>query len=105
MVSDLQAAVDHYVEQLGFSNISYWGESAEYARLHSPCFEFWHNPGLAAQLANHSIAVYVANIEADYEKHRASGAEIVEDLAQQAWGSRTYVVEDPNGYRLRFGSC
>ena len=102
VVPDLQAAVDYYVNVLGFSDASYWGDPALFARVRSPCIEFWENPELAAQLSGHQIPVYVADVDADYEKHRSTGAKIVQKLELQPWGSRAYEIEDPNGYVLRF---
>jgi hypothetical protein len=48
------------------------------------------------------VFLWLARIDAAYEEHRANGAKIVEAIADRPWDARQYVVEDPNGYRLKF---
>ena len=47
------------------------------------------------------IYLWIEDIDAIYARHRASNAEIVDDLAVKPWGTRQYTVLEPNGYRLK----
>ena len=60
------------------------------------------NPAVAKTAAGQQISICVPGVDAMYETHKANGATIVSDLKDQPWGIREYVVEDPNGYHLRF---
>ena len=50
------------------------------------------------------VAICCPGIDDTYQRHRSNGANIVNDIEDKPWGLREYVVEDPNGYYLRFGS-
>ena len=41
------------------------------------------------------------DIDTVFEEHKRRGANIIEELATRRWDARQYVVEDPNGYRLK----
>jgi catechol 2,3-dioxygenase-like lactoylglutathione lyase family enzyme len=41
------------------------------------------------------------NLDATYEKVRASGAEVLEEPTQQSWGVRDFAVRDPSGNLVR----
>ena len=45
----------------------------------------------------------VDGIEAFYEQCVASGATILKPLAETAWGTKDFYVEDPDGYIIAFG--
>lgn len=38
-----------------------------------------------------------------HEEYKASGATIVEDIETRPWGTREFVIEDPDGNRMRIG--
>ena len=45
-----------------------------------------------------------AGIDAQYERARAAGAEVVQELHETDYGSRDYVVRDPEGNVWSFGT-
>lgn len=46
--------------------------------------------------------VYVDDVDAHYEKARASGATILRELEDQFYGDRVYAAEDPEGHHWSF---
>lgn len=51
-----------------------------------------------------STSVVVADADAHYARAVAAGAEVVIDIADQAYGGRGYACRDPEGYLWWFGS-
>ena len=51
-----------------------------------------------------SIYVVVAEIDAQYQRPKDAGAEIVMETADQEYGGRLYSARDPEGHRWNFGS-
>jgi uncharacterized glyoxalase superfamily protein PhnB len=47
----------------------------------------------------HLIKVRVPDVDAAFERARASGARVVEELTTYEYGERSGVVEDPGGHR------
>ena len=43
------------------------------------------------------LTLYVSDVDAEFERLKANGLEIREELIDQPWGERTFVVVDPNG--------
>jgi len=64
-----------------------------------------HDPDLASTIKERHLApdifLWVNDIDAVYAQHRASHADISEELTARPWGVRQYVVREPNGYRLK----
>ncbi|MYD73927.1 MAG: glyoxalase/bleomycin resistance/extradiol dioxygenase family protein [Chloroflexi bacterium] len=48
------------------------------------------------------VMVYVDNVDDHYERARAAGAEIVEEIADQFYGDRSYRTVDPEGHQWIF---
>lgn len=48
------------------------------------------------------IQVYVDDVDAHYERAKAEGVEIIEELADQFYGDRTYRAHDLEGHRWWF---
>ena len=48
------------------------------------------------------IQVYVNDVDAHYERAKAEGAEIIQELADQFFGDRTYRAHDLEGHRWWF---
>lgn len=48
------------------------------------------------------IQVYVDDVDAHYARAKAEGAEIIQELADQFFGDRTYRAHDPEGHRWWF---
>jgi uncharacterized glyoxalase superfamily protein PhnB len=49
-----------------------------------------------------SLTVFVEDIDAHFQRVKSSGAKIVEELNETAYGERQYGVEDPEGHRWLF---
>ena len=54
--------------------------------------------------ATQGIYVHVDDVEAHHDRALAAGAEIVVALENTPYGSREYVVRDPEGHLWSFGS-
>ena len=50
------------------------------------------------------IYVVVDDVDAHCERARQAGAEIVQELADQDYGSRDYAARDPEGFVWNFGT-
>jgi uncharacterized glyoxalase superfamily protein PhnB len=64
----------------------------------SPDYQNPKKRGGATQLTY----VYVDDVDKHYEKAKAAGAIIVNELADQFYGDRTYGAEDPEGHSWSF---
>src|SRR5437773_7764093 len=64
---------------------------------------FCQQPGLAGKVEGHQHAFFCEDIDSLRERHRASGAPVISEIANKPWGVREYTVRDLNGYHLRFG--
>jgi len=56
---------------------------------------------LIAKGALNGIHFHTDDLDATFEKLRASGAEIVQEPADQPWGTRDCAVRDPSGNMVR----
>ena len=56
---------------------------------------------LVAKGALNGVHFHTDDLDATFEKVRASGAEIVQEPAEQPWGTRDCAVRDPSGNLLR----
>lgn len=102
---DVVEAVRFYRDTLGFTDEWLWGDPPDFGGV---CWGkvgvmFCLDPDLARQIEGHMHSIFVNNVAALYERHRAAGAPIVSPLEAKPWGLREYTVRDPNGYHLRFG--
>ncbi len=104
VVPDLESALAYYRDVLGFANVSYWGDPPVFARVEEPArLEFCENAELANRSPLHMISIYGDGVDESYKKHVANGVELVDELEAMPWGLKQYVVQDPNGFLLRFG--
>jgi catechol 2,3-dioxygenase-like lactoylglutathione lyase family enzyme len=56
---------------------------------------------LVAKGALNGVHFRTDDLDATFEKVRASGAEIVDEPAEQPWGTRDFAVRDPSGNLVR----
>jgi catechol 2,3-dioxygenase-like lactoylglutathione lyase family enzyme len=56
---------------------------------------------LVAKGALNGVHFHADDLDAAFEKLRASGAEIVQEPTDQPWGTRDFAVRDPSGNLLR----
>jgi catechol 2,3-dioxygenase-like lactoylglutathione lyase family enzyme len=56
---------------------------------------------LLAKGALNGVHFHTDDLDATFEKLRALGAEIVQEPAEQPWGTRDFAVRDPSGNMVR----
>src|ERR1700689_4187547 len=56
---------------------------------------------LVAKGAMNGVHFHTDDLDATFEKVRASGAEIVQEPTDQFWGTRDFAVRDPSGNLIR----
>jgi catechol 2,3-dioxygenase-like lactoylglutathione lyase family enzyme len=56
---------------------------------------------LLAKGALNGVHFHTDDLDGSFEKLRASGAEIVQEPADQPWGTRDFAVRDPSGNLVR----
>lgn len=55
--------------------------------------EFFSGTGLI-------LSFEVTDVDAEYERLRAAGLGIVQELQDKPWGERSFVIDDPNGVHI-----
>jgi ribosomal protein S18 acetylase RimI-like enzyme len=103
--SDIDATLAYYKDVLGFDSTWTYGDPPVFgsATKGGVTITFNLQPELAAKIRGHQHGVRVEDIDDLYRQHISRGAKIVSDIEDQPWGIREYIVEDLNGYHLRFG--
>lgn len=102
-VKDVPAAVDYYVEKLGFQKEWGWGEPVDYACVSRGdvrvflCQDGQGGPGTW-------ISVFVDDVDALHAEYEKRGAIVRQAPTTFPWGVREMNVEDLDGHRLRMGS-
>jgi uncharacterized glyoxalase superfamily protein PhnB len=104
-------ALDWLARNFGFSEHYRYGDPAnpDGAQMHlggAYIMLRTARPGSAtpAQLGNYtqSLTVFVEDVDAHYERTKAAGARIVEELQLTFYGERQYAVEDLDGHHWLF---
>jgi catechol 2,3-dioxygenase-like lactoylglutathione lyase family enzyme len=105
--SDVRATVDYYVRVLGFEEHFVFGEPPVYAGVQRDGVLLYvtHDARMASVLKSGDlhpdIFLWVQDIDGMFQEHRRRGANIIEEVSDRPWDARQYVIEDPNGYRLK----
>ena len=105
--SDVLGTVRYFEQTLGFRQQWTWGDPPVYAgvRAGGALLYVTHDPELASTIRERRLApdifLWVSDIDSVYAHHRATRADITEELAARPWGIRQYVVREPNGYLLK----
>ena len=101
----LQESKDFYIRHFGFQLVY---ESDWYIELVAPGMasagisftlpqrevgEFFNGKGLI-------LSFEVDDADAEYERLKAAGLEIYQQLQDKPWGERSFVINDPNGIHL-----
>jgi uncharacterized glyoxalase superfamily protein PhnB len=50
------------------------------------------------------VRIVVADVDAVYRRARAANVHVVHDIADRYYGLRDFVVQDADGYRIRFAA-
>lgn len=106
---DVGKALDWLTRVFGFTEHYRYGEPISGAQLHLG--EAWimirqaaAGQASPAQLGygTQSLTVFVEEVDTHYEKVKAAGAKIVEELHETEYGERQYGVEDLDGHHWLF---
>ncbi len=102
--SDIEATLTYYKDVLGFESTWTWGDPPVFgsASKGGVTITFNLQPELAKNIRGHQHGVRVDDIDQLYQYHKSTGAVIVSKLEDKPWGVREYILEDLNGYHLRF---
>jgi uncharacterized glyoxalase superfamily protein PhnB len=109
LVDDLDRAIAFYRDVLGFAFGEPWGgfyAIGERDGLEIHLKEAPKNESERRHRRDHEhLDAYagVDGIDAYYRQCVANGATIIKPLAETAWGTKDFYVEDPEGYILGFG--
>ena len=111
-VTDIVASCDWYESRLGFAMAFLYGEPPFYgqvsrggARLNLRQLDAMPYQGDIRE-REQLLAAYipVANVAALFEECRLAGADLQQKLETKPWGAQEFVVRDPDGNLLCFGS-
>ena len=102
VVTDIQKAVDFYVDKLGFSPGFTWGEPVPtFAGVNLGNVQIFLEKGSP----NPEGGVYfvIGNADELFEFQRANGVQVEAQPGDREYGLRDYTVKDLHGHRLTFG--
>lgn len=108
LVANLRSAIDYYQHQLGFEQkISYEEFYASVIRgnaeIHLKCADQFPGEREHRRTNNHVDAlIQITDIESLFEEFKHRGAEILQPIETQPWGTRDFVLLDPDGHILCF---
>ena len=102
LADDIAAAVDFYVNRLGFTEAFTFGEPPTMAGLNLGDVQIFVEKGTPDPRGS-GIYFVVGDADELHEFHRVNGVNIVEAPKDQPWGLRDYAVRDLNGYAITFG--
>ena len=94
-VSDVRRSIAYDRDVFGLTPTWMWEERIGGVHTDHSSIEIYLSR--AEQPSPSRLAVFVDDADATYEKYRAAGAEIVDELKTQPWGLRGFTVRDPDG--------
>ena len=102
--SDIEETLTFYKDVLGFESSWTWGEPPTFGSASRGGVTIMFNlqPGLSGCIRGHQHWIKVDDADELYSLHMANGAHVVSEIEDKPWGVREYIVEDINGYHLRF---
>lgn len=112
-VTDIDQAIAFYVGMLGFREVYRYGTPPFYALVErdGAGLNLRH---VDAPLLDQAIveresylvaSIPVYGIEALYAEVCGRGAPLAQDLAEQPWGAKDFIVRDPDGNLIGFGAA
>ncbi|MEX0782278.1 MAG: VOC family protein [Dehalococcoidia bacterium] len=114
-VQDMKTALDFYQSTLGFkltrgdgtedNNSLDRGDAHIMIERATAFYSPDYNAAIKQRIGGRSaMALYIEapDLEALHEKLRASGANVIDPLADRPWGQSEFTVEDPEGNWLTF---
>lgn len=109
-VNNMAASIAYYRDALGFNLEFSWPEegATTYAVLNREDAVSIHlslrEKGEASSDPKAGIYIFVYEVDALYEAYQATGANIINALADRDYGMRDFDVRDPDGFLLTFGT-
>ena len=109
--TDLARAIDFYTEKLGFAlsfryQDFYAGVTTGDRMIHLKLVD---DPDPGIDFVRHGqhlhLHIAVRDIHAAFRQVRDAGVKIVEGISDRPWGTTEFVIEDPDGHTLYFGSA
>lgn len=103
-VGDVAAAVEFYVNKLGFKRGFTSEDPPTFAGVNLGNVQLFFEKGSPTP-SSEATTVYFMVGDADqlYAFHSANAVEIVQEIGDRPYGIRDYIVRDPHGYHLAFG--
>jgi catechol 2,3-dioxygenase-like lactoylglutathione lyase family enzyme len=101
-VGDLSAAVDFYVERLGFYKAFTWGDPPEMAGVNLDRVQIFLERG-TPRPEGCSLYFVVGDADELFAFHQRNGVAIVQPPGDRPWHLRDYRIRDLDGYELTFG--
>lgn len=103
--TDLARTHKYYCDVLGFLEPWGFGEPAQYGGVRAdleqmPAIHFT----VDSQRGPGEVFVIIEEVDAYYEKVKAAGAEVVFEIGDRPYWMRDFMVADPDGNRLSFGT-
>ena len=102
-VKNVPAAIEYYVDRLGFEKKWDWGTPPSFACVARDQVEIF----LCEDGQGHSgtwLSIFLDDVDALYADYQRSGAIIRQPPVNLPWGTREMNVEDLDGHRLRMSS-
>lgn len=101
-VSSVEETCNWYVKNLDFTVRFLWGTPPTHGVIlfGEACVHFWNG---VPQLGENWLYFDITNLDAMYDRAKASGVEITRPPENYPWGMREFNALDLNGYRIRFG--
>src|ERR1700676_3472914 len=101
-VKNFAAAMDYYVNKLGFSKKWDWGDPPTFGSIARGKVEIFLSEGGQAA-AGMLIIIFLGDVDAIHAEYTKSGAIIRQPPTNTRWGIRELPVEDPESHLLRMG--
>ncbi|NPV02715.1 MAG: glyoxalase/bleomycin resistance/dioxygenase family protein [Brevinematales bacterium] len=110
VVEDIARSREFYEKTLGCKvkldfgqNVAFEGDFAIHLRSHYEGLTGKKSVSGSTRPNNLELYFESGELESDYDKIIASGAEIVHELREQPWGQRVFRFYDPDGYIIEIG--
>ena len=110
-VRDVPKAIEYYRDMLGFHVDFVEGDPPVHARVCAdptyvaPTIHIRFEPLAAGAAPNPSVYLWLhvgAGLDRLFEVYRDRGVKIVDEPQDQPWGLRQFIIEDCDGYLIRF---
>ena len=101
-VADVRAAVEFYVQRLGFSEDFTHGKPPNFAGVSLDQVQVFLETGHSSP-GGSSVYFVVGNADDLYAFQRANGVSVPQQPQDRDWGLRDFTIRDPDGNYLTFG--